>query len=361
MEYLSRKLGSLTADRNFKFHPRCSKLKITHLVFADDLLLFSRADLCSIMKISACFQEFSLVSGLEANPEKCSVYFSGIEDNLKYNLKYQICDFLGFKEGVLPMKYLGLPLNTKRLSYLDCSSLIGKIQNQFQFWQKNRKLSYAGKLEMIKSVILGIQTFWMSNYILPIKVLEKIDNLCSGFLWSQKIHLTSWGTICQGKEHGGLGIFAAREWNYAAAAKLLWMVHLKKDLLWIHENYLKNQNIWIIQPRVNDSWMWKKLLKVRYILVSKFGNVEGMKNTINGCCYIGKVLLSTMYRSLIQPAPRVIWHNTVLDGFLYPKHSFTLWLTCHSRLLTKDRLCRMGILNTNLSNCMLCQWQQMET
>ncbi|XP_020242621.1 uncharacterized protein LOC109820840 [Asparagus officinalis] len=318
MEYLSRKLSSLNTDKCFRFHPKCSKLKITHLVFADDLLLFSRADMISVLKITACFKEFSLVSGLEENLAKCSVYFSGVDDNIKN----QICDFLGFKEGVLPMKYLGLPLSAKGLSYVDCSSLIGKIQDQFQFWQKNRKLSYAGKLEMIKSVILGIQTFWMSNYILPIRVLEKIDSLCSQFLWNSKMHLISWNTICQGKKQGGLGIFSAKEWNLATAAKLLWMLHLKKDLLWIkwiHENYLQNQDIWTVQPRLNDSWMWKRLIKVRDILVNRFGSVERVKITINECCSNGKVLLSAMYRVLIQPSPRVNWHETVWDGLLYPK------------------------------------------
>ncbi|XP_020266898.1 uncharacterized protein LOC109842430 [Asparagus officinalis] len=107
--------------------------------------------------------------------------------------------------------------------------------------------------------------------------------------------------------------------------------------------------------------MWKRLLKVRDILVNKFGSVERVKNTINECCSNDKVILSAMYSYLIQPAPLVNWHDTVWDGLLYPKHSFTLWLTCDSRLLTKDRLFRMGMLSTNQSNCVLCQWNQRKT
>ena len=34
--------------KTFKYHPKCSKLDITHLCFADDLLIFSRGDLNSI-------------------------------------------------------------------------------------------------------------------------------------------------------------------------------------------------------------------------------------------------------------------------------------------------------------------------
>ena len=37
MEYLSRLLKGLKEDKQFKYHPRCSKLDITHLCIADDL------------------------------------------------------------------------------------------------------------------------------------------------------------------------------------------------------------------------------------------------------------------------------------------------------------------------------------
>lgn len=43
MEYLSRRLMQLKVDPNFNFHPRCERMNLTHM-FADDLLMFSRAD-----------------------------------------------------------------------------------------------------------------------------------------------------------------------------------------------------------------------------------------------------------------------------------------------------------------------------
>lgn len=33
---------------DFNYHPKCERLNITHLMFANDLLLFSRADASSI-------------------------------------------------------------------------------------------------------------------------------------------------------------------------------------------------------------------------------------------------------------------------------------------------------------------------
>ncbi|XP_020272207.1 uncharacterized protein LOC109847386 [Asparagus officinalis] len=253
----------------------------------------------SSARLNDCLSEFSQVSGLETNPNKCSTYMSDIDDNLKLH----ICSLLNFSEGVLPVRYLGMPLISKRLSYLDCSPLINKVFDQFQSWQKKKTLSYAGRLQLIKIVILGIQIFWTSNYVLLVKVLEKIDSLCSDFLWNHKIHLLSWVTICQSKERGGLGVLCAKARNYVAAMKLLWMIHLKKDLSWIkwvHGIYLRQFNIWQVQIRVNDSWMWKQLLKVRDMMIDKFSNVINIQNVINRNCSEGKVQLSSICSELIQ-------------------------------------------------------------
>ena len=48
LEYLSRSLNQLKDSRDFNFHPRCQGLNITHLAFADDLILFSRGDVASV-------------------------------------------------------------------------------------------------------------------------------------------------------------------------------------------------------------------------------------------------------------------------------------------------------------------------
>ncbi|XP_074300064.1 putative mitochondrial protein AtMg01250 [Silene latifolia] len=42
MEILSRYLRKLDTHPMVSLHPKCAKLKLTHLVFADDLMLFTR-------------------------------------------------------------------------------------------------------------------------------------------------------------------------------------------------------------------------------------------------------------------------------------------------------------------------------
>jgi hypothetical protein len=61
-------------DSGFQFHPRCLKQKLTHLCFADDLLIFSEASVKSISIIKDALIEFEDLSGLKANPSKSFLF-----------------------------------------------------------------------------------------------------------------------------------------------------------------------------------------------------------------------------------------------------------------------------------------------
>ncbi|XP_075100086.1 uncharacterized protein LOC142176401 [Nicotiana tabacum] len=63
MEYLCRLLKQLGNNKNFKFHPRCAKLNLIQLEFADDLLLFCKGEEKSVVEIHNQFQRFSKASG----------------------------------------------------------------------------------------------------------------------------------------------------------------------------------------------------------------------------------------------------------------------------------------------------------
>ncbi|KAL0307177.1 UNVERIFIED_CONTAM: hypothetical protein Sradi_6135000 [Sesamum radiatum] len=82
MEYFSRLIKRKTTDSDFNFHPKREKLKITHLLFADNLMMFSRGDLPSIHILMECLQEFRDVSGLTVNTSKSSIFTAGIENNM---------------------------------------------------------------------------------------------------------------------------------------------------------------------------------------------------------------------------------------------------------------------------------------
>jgi hypothetical protein len=66
MEVFARIMADLTAEgSDFKFHPKCLKLRLTHLCFADDLLIFAEASLRSIQTIKAALAEFEIYLALK--------------------------------------------------------------------------------------------------------------------------------------------------------------------------------------------------------------------------------------------------------------------------------------------------------
>jgi hypothetical protein len=117
MEVFSRIMCEFTGSNSgFKFHPRCSKLQLTHLCFADDMLLFSEASLSSIKAVKAVLLEFEQLSGLQANPSKSSFFCAGISSRMKAVL----LDELQMEEGHFPVRYLGVPLIASKLSAVEC-------------------------------------------------------------------------------------------------------------------------------------------------------------------------------------------------------------------------------------------------
>jgi len=70
MEYFSRLMLQASTLLQFRHHPHCRALNLTHLMFADDLILFCKANVPTIHIIKDALEKFSLGAGLEANLRK---------------------------------------------------------------------------------------------------------------------------------------------------------------------------------------------------------------------------------------------------------------------------------------------------
>lgn len=99
----------------FKYHPKCKELQFTHLCFVEDHLIFSSTDVDSVRVVQLGHGEFSRLARLWANSSKSEIFFDGVQDNFKE----RILNILPFKEGLLPVRYLGVPLITSNLKYQD--------------------------------------------------------------------------------------------------------------------------------------------------------------------------------------------------------------------------------------------------
>jgi hypothetical protein len=73
-------------DALFSFHPKCSPLKLTHLWFADDHLIFSAASVDSIKVIKGVLNVFEDIAGLRANLAKSSLFYGGMPSGIKMEI-----------------------------------------------------------------------------------------------------------------------------------------------------------------------------------------------------------------------------------------------------------------------------------
>ncbi|GAV82775.1 hypothetical protein CFOL_v3_26226, partial [Cephalotus follicularis] len=146
------------------------------------------------------------VSGLAASSEKSSIFFC----NTCRRTREHILRITQFRQDDLPIKYLGLPLITSRLTKQHCAPLIEKIQARVNNWA-TKTLSYAGRLQLIKSTLESLQVFWSSTFLLPSTVTKECEKLMRRFLWggkgiSFKQSLVKWSKVYLPWQEGGLGI-----------------------------------------------------------------------------------------------------------------------------------------------------------
>ncbi|XP_074305794.1 uncharacterized protein LOC141641015 [Silene latifolia] len=348
MEYLSRILAYVTNSMEFSYHPLCRAIRLNHLCFADDLLMFCRGDKTSIITILRAFATFSKASGLEINREKSDIYFNGMSSaDVQYVLRIS-----GFKEGQFPFRYLGIPISYKRMAVGDCSRLVEKIVLRIRGWGA-RKLSYAGRLVLVQAVLSQLHSFWTRIFIIPATVMDRINHICRNYLWcgSDEFHKTppvAWDRVCTAKKYGGLGIVNGKNWNLAMLGKYVWWLAEKTDHLWIrwvNHMYIKGQNWLDYSPTVSSSWTWRKICQVKDIL--KPGYCQGKWST-----NAGVYTVSVGYTWLQGNQVPVPWYPVIWNRLNLPKHSIIGWLAIQCRLLTKDRLLRFNIISDGY--CDMC-------
>lgn len=83
---------------------------------------------------------------------------------------------------VIPVKFLGVPLISTKLSVNDCMPLIEKLMSRIYNWT-NLLLSLAGRVQLIKAVLFAIQSYWTNHFLLPGVVHAKIQSIMTRFLW----------------------------------------------------------------------------------------------------------------------------------------------------------------------------------
>lgn len=216
--------------------------------------------------------KFSGISGLCLNPSKCVTFFG--------NVPSAVQDFTiatsGFNRGTLPVTYLGLPLVSRKLYARDCQPLLSKITSKFESWCCN-SISQAGRAQLIKSVVFGMQNHWTMYLFLPKIILKRLQSIMARFLWKGSSsgfchYKVNWKTCCLRKDEGGLGFKELLSWNQSAVFLQVWRIIKNSEdslwLCWVHKWLLKRKGFWTMAVPPGCSWGLRKILNARGAVIN---------------------------------------------------------------------------------------------
>lgn len=83
INYFSRPMKKLCKKEEFQFHYRCRQLRLTHLIFADDLMLFSKGDVQSVVLLVRTLKAFAQAFRLNAKPEKSAIQYGNVLEEVQ--------------------------------------------------------------------------------------------------------------------------------------------------------------------------------------------------------------------------------------------------------------------------------------
>lgn len=143
---------------------------ITHLLFADDSLLFFRATLEDCAGVRHCLNLYEKASGQLINHENSGLSF---RPNSSADMIDAIKTMLSIPVVHEHELYLGLPVCSMRNKKLKFLNLTERVSKRLQGW--GRKIfSSGGKESLLKSVIQSIPTYSMTCFYVPKAICDKL-------------------------------------------------------------------------------------------------------------------------------------------------------------------------------------------
>ncbi|XP_021736509.1 uncharacterized protein LOC110703057 [Chenopodium quinoa] len=242
---------------------------ISHLLFADDSLLFARATRQECEVIVDILNRYEVASGLKINFEKSEVSFSR---GVSTEQQEELMGILKMRTVDRHSKYLGIPTIVGRSKKAIFGALLDRIWKKLQGW-KEKLLSRVGKEILLKSVIQAIPTYLMGVYKFPSSVIQSIRSAMAKFFWGsgarRKIHWKSWDVMCTPKCVGGMGFKDLEVFNIALLGKQAWRLVWKDESLLgrvMSAKYYPNSSFLDSYLGVSRSFSWRRIWSAKALL-----------------------------------------------------------------------------------------------
>lgn len=244
--------------------------QITHLLFADDNLLFARANQKEVDSITQVLKVYQLASVQLVNLDKSEVLFSRNVPPIEQNM---ICNKMGTKTVTILSRYLGLPIVFGRSKKDVFAFVRERVWKKLKGW-KEKCLSRAGKEILIKSVAQAIPNYIMSCYKIPEGCCQDIESLIAKFWWgttesSRKMHWLSWERMGRAKEKGGMGFRGFSEFNKALLGKQCWRLMTDESSLMakvFKGRYFPRNSFLEAKIGCQPSYAWRSMLQAKDVI-----------------------------------------------------------------------------------------------
>jgi hypothetical protein len=233
----------------------------SHLLFADDSLLFFEANpaQASIIKAATCI--FEMGTGQLSNPSKCSILFN---ENCPAQMHDSIKTILDVSHSAFEEKYLGLPTPDGRMKAERFQPIKERFSKRLNDWSE-RYASMAAKEALIKSVAQALTIFSMGVFKLSDGFLNDYTKTIKRFWWGEeenkrKVHWEAWDTLTNPKSFGGMGFRDPKCFNQALLARQGWRLLHKPNSLCarlLKAKYYPNGNLLDTVFNKYSSSSWK--------------------------------------------------------------------------------------------------------
>jgi exonuclease III len=251
-----------------KIVPRAPE--ITHLLFADDSLLFCRANEAEANQIKSIINTYQLASGQLVNYNKSEILFS---KKVQSETKDEITKILPMTVVDHFNKYLGQPTHIGRSKPQVFNFIQDRVWKKLKGW-KEKNLSFAGRGTLIKAVAQAIPTYLMSCFLLPKGLCNRLESMISRFWWGsntdrRKIHWINWKKTCKQKKDGGMGFRDLGAFNEALLAKQGWRIMNDPNSLMatvLKAKYFPNNHFLKAKQGYRPSYVWQSISKASWIL-----------------------------------------------------------------------------------------------
>jgi hypothetical protein len=152
---------------------------VSHLLFADDTLLFFKASQEQATVVKNILESYSASTGQLLNPSKCSILFSnGCPDVVQGEIR----NILHIDQQVFEGKYLGLPTPEGRMNKGKFESLQARLSKLIIEWGDGLMAQSAREI-LIKAIAQAIPTYIMGVFKLPLGLCDELTRLIRNYWW----------------------------------------------------------------------------------------------------------------------------------------------------------------------------------